>query len=161
MNMSKTNYLNLIEWNLYQLNCIKNAGSVDLQIKMHCEAVDFIASQKWCVKINDVYVGSVFPGILAIFLIKIEPINDDVDEQVWVVVGDLPSAYITYEGDTRTPLEALLVYIDVMGDWVDAVRNGDDLNSVIPVDVEPTLENAESLESRLEFLKKVIVPEMQ
>jgi hypothetical protein len=41
--------------------------------------------------------------------------------------------------------------------WVNAVRNHETLDNVIPVSVEPTLEHAGMLETRLEFIKKNLI----
>jgi len=41
--------------------------------------------------------------------------------------------------------------------WVAAVRNGDDLKEIIPVDVSPTLEHADLLSLRLEFIQDHLI----
>jgi hypothetical protein len=71
---------------------------------------------------------------------------------VWVVVGDLPSAYIVHEpGDLWQ--DALTGYVSEMERWVNAVRAGASLNNVIPVNVRPSREYADMLSSRLDYIR--------
>jgi len=79
-----------------------------------------------------------------------------VDDTLWVVVGDLPSAYLALD-DAPTWREALQGYVYEMGQWVSAVKQGDSLDDVIPVAVEPTIEHAEMLASRLAFIEEKIL----
>lgn len=71
---------------------------------------------------------------------------------VWIIVGDLPSAYIVHEpGDSWQ--DALLGYVAEMDRWVDAARTGAPVEDLIPVDAAPTPENANMLASRLDFIR--------
>jgi hypothetical protein len=68
------------------------------------------------------------------------------------VVGDLPPAYIAYEeGDTWQ--DALRGYVEEMGLWVSAVRDGRSVKELIPVNVHPTATYAEQLNTRLDFIR--------
>lgn len=82
--------------------------------------------------------------------------NADVDEWIWIVVGDLPPAYITCE-ESPNPASALDAYIGAMGEWVNAAKKRISTNGLIPVNVTPTLENAEALQKRLAFLDERIL----
>jgi hypothetical protein len=75
---------------------------------------------------------------------------------LWVVVGDLPPAYLVCD-DAPTWQEALQSYCSEMTRWVEAVRAGTSLEDVIPVGSEPTLEHAAMLASRVEFIRGKIV----
>ena len=63
---------------------------------------------------------------------------------------------------------ALEGYVGAMQDWVDHVKKSEPIDELIPVlrrislvEVPPSLEYAEMLEGRLEFIKERILPEMQ
>ena len=95
-------------------------------------------------------------GIFGVFLFQILPNRDDVDDFVWVVVGDLPPAYITCE-DAPNPACALDGYIGAMEEWVAAAKAGESVENLIPVNVPATPENGELLEARLRFLDERIL----
>ncbi|MEL6339763.1 MAG: hypothetical protein AAFQ65_07635, partial [Myxococcota bacterium] len=87
-----------------------------------------------------------------------EPTGSE-DTWLWVVAGDLPSAYFVVD-DSGNPKEAMQTYDELIRDWISAVRNGSSLEEVFPFEVSPTLEHAEMLETRLDFLKERITPHM-
>jgi hypothetical protein len=73
-----------------------------------------------------------------------------------VIVGDLPPAYITVER-VPNPASALDSYLGEMAAWVEAVRAGQPVDELIPVEttgggelLEPTAEHAEMLDTRLQ-----------
>jgi hypothetical protein len=120
------------------------------------EAKAYILSFDWCRDIEEAYLGIGFSGIISIFLFKLCPAKAKVDEWLWVVVGDVPPAYISVI-NAPNPATALDAYIGAMEDWVKAVRAGDSVDSLIPVNVPPNLEWANKLESRLKFLDSKIL----
>lgn len=75
------------------------------------------------------------------------------DEWIWILVGDLPPAYITCE-ESPNPASALDAYIGAMDEWVNAAKNGISTNGLIPANVAPTPENAEALQKSWFFLMK-------
>ena len=78
------------------------------------------------------------------------------DPKVWVVLGDLPPAYLAFdEGDTWQ--DALRGYVEEMQQWVNAVRAGESLEDVIPVNVSATREHADILATRLQFIRERLV----
>jgi hypothetical protein len=83
-----------------------------------------------------------------------------VDEWLWVVVGDLPSAYLVIDV-SKTPSQALESYIDEISKWVKLAKLGRSSKKVIPVNVPATPESAVALEGRLKFLREVMVPQFQ
>jgi hypothetical protein len=120
------------------------------------EAESFVASHRWCTRVETVQLAWAVAGVLGVFQVHLVPAKSSVDETLWVVVGDLPPAYLVLD-NAPTWREALGSYIYEMSRWVSAVKQGDSLNDVIPVAAEPTLEHAEMLESRLAFIEKEIL----
>lgn len=122
-------------------------------------AQDYIRSFAWCPPISATYLASGVGRIVAVFLFEFSRKIRETDDRLWVVVGDLPSAYLVVEAQD-SPAEALERYCVLMEDWIAAVRDSDNLRDVFPVSAEPTLENAESLEKRIAFLLAEIIPRM-
>ncbi|MEO1333285.1 MAG: hypothetical protein AAFV32_07160 [Myxococcota bacterium] len=122
------------------------------------DAREFLESQCWCSRILHEYFGTGVGGVFGLFLFHLEPTGSE-DTWLWVVAGDLPSAYFVVD-DSGNPKEAMQTYDELIRDWISAVRNGSSLEEVFPFEVSPTLEHAEMLETRLDFLKERITPHM-
>lgn len=130
-----------------------------LLVEMLEEARSFLRRKKWCRVIKEEYFGYGVGGIIAVFLFHIDNTASPNDEYVWVVVGDLPTAYIVTDA-SPTPIAAISTYVSLMQEWVDAVLDGRNLTGIYPVDAEPTAQNARDLESRLEFVRtNILTPE--
>ncbi len=127
---------------------------------MLAEAKAFLSSFAWNRGIRESFLGLGVGGVVGVFLFHIVPSRSDVDEWLWVIVGDLPPAYITTENAPNAAC-ALDAYIGAMREWVEAARAGRSVDQLIPVNVPPSLENAENLHTRLEFLKKEILSKSQ
>jgi hypothetical protein len=121
-------------------------------------AIAYISKFRWCRAILEYRVGIGIPTVIGVFLMRIEPAESGVDDWLWVVVGDVPPAYLVVD-DNPTPADALDAYIIEMRQWVDAVRIGASIDDLIPVNAPPTMEFADMLASRLEFLSRVVLPE--
>ncbi|MGH7648870.1 MAG: hypothetical protein ACREND_12185 [Gemmatimonadaceae bacterium] len=96
-------------------------------------------------------------GVIGAFRCSLIPRQPDADVMVWVVVGDLPPAYLVHEpGDSWQ--DALASYVTEMSLWVDAVRAGKQPgDDIIPVNVPATRENAGLLAQRLQFIQTRLV----
>jgi hypothetical protein len=116
------------------------------------EARSFLGSFRWCAGVRQMFAGLAVPGVVAVFFAEIVPAKANVDEALWVVVGDLPPAYLADEGSADSA-EALRRYIAEMRRWVQAARVGEPVDDLIPVNVGPTRESAARLASRLDFLE--------
>lgn len=125
----------------------------------HTAARDHLLFYNWCDGIIEEYVGAYYEGIIGIFLFRFMPRLVSVDEWIWVVVGDLPPAYLTCDA-CENPAEALAGYLGEMMEWVEAAERGESVANLIPVNVPSTQENASSLRTRLRFLQQKILPEL-
>jgi hypothetical protein len=110
----------------------------------------------WCGEITECALGFAIAGVLGVFRVGLRPARAGVDPTVWVVVGDVPPAYLAYE-DGDTWQDALRGYVDEMQAWVDAVRASESVDDLIPVNVAPTVEYADMLASRLAFIRERLI----
>lgn len=124
---------------------------------MYKEARDYTESFSWCRGVKGAYFGLGVGGVVAVFLFRIEPNKSNIDEWLWVVVGDLPSAYLVTDV-SPTPAAALQTYVREMKKWVRAARSRRSVKELIPVNVPATRSWANRLRRRLEFLERDIVP---
>jgi hypothetical protein len=122
------------------------------------EAHSFMAAFAWCRSIRKLCFAGGFSHV-AVFLCEVENSADPADDQLWVVVGDLPPAYLVID-DSPDLKGALLSYVYEMRLWVDAAKKGKSVRGCIPVNVPATLENARLLASRLDFIEKEYVPSL-
>lgn len=124
----------------------------------------YLSSFDWCREVVECHVGDIaIGGVVVVLLLKIEPAHEDVDEWLWVIIGDLPPAYLVTD-DAPNPAAALDGYVGEMERWVAAVKAGDPLDNVIPVEtsgdaepLEPTPELANEVARRLRFLEEEIL----
>jgi hypothetical protein len=128
--------------------------------KMSEEAKQYISSFSWCDTILDAYFGGGVGGIFAIFFFHIRPTRPEVDAWIWVVVGDIPPAYLPV-ADCQSPAEVFRTYIRGMNKWVELARLGQTGTAdegVPPVNVPVTPEWAEKLNQRLHGLTLAVKP---
>jgi hypothetical protein len=123
------------------------------------DARGYLGAFSWCRAIREAHFGCGVGGVVAVFLFGIDG-DPGVDEWLWVVSGDLPSACFVVD---RAPdaLSALSVYCELVNAWVAAVRGNGDLADAFPVRAEPTEENAGALAFRIELLRSEIVPALR
>ena len=131
-----------------------------LLIKLSMRAETYLLSHNWCRSIIEAYYGMGIGGVYARFLYRIIPITPHVDEWLWVLIGDIPPAYLVLD-DCSNPALALEGYIQEMRLWVEAVRSNSPVADLIPVNVAPTVESANILSRRLDFLEKEILVQYQ
>jgi hypothetical protein len=125
--------------------------------EMAVEARDFISSHEWCKNLDKLYLAFRIGGIVGVFIAQMTPSSEDVDQCLWVIVGDLPPAYIVVD-DNPTVADALDAYCLEMEAWVDAVNDGRSVDELIPVNTPPTREWAEELGGRLKYIRSKILP---
>jgi hypothetical protein len=122
--------------------------------EMNEEAKAFLLKFDWCRNVRRSFFGDGFGGIVATFLIEITPATAHMDEWLWVVVGDVPPAYLVTDeiSDPRTALET---YVSLMREWIDAVQKGLPTEELIPVNAPATMETAASLKKRLDTIEQI------
>ena len=123
--------------------------------EMFKKAKRYLECFQWCAGIEEAWCGLGVGGVVGVFLFRILP-NNDVDEWIWVIIGDLPPAYIVTD-NAPNPACALQAYMVEMNDWIVAAKSGHSVADLIPVNARPTLENANNLEGRLGFIKREIL----
>jgi hypothetical protein len=126
--------------------------------KLLDRASGYLSSFQWCDQILESYFGLGVGRFVAVFLFRIRPTKPEVDEWLWVIVGDLPSAYLVTD-QTPNPACALKTYIVLMRQWVEAVMKGESVEDLIPVNVEPDVTWAAELQGRLNLLEAELLPE--
>ena len=146
----------VVSWPAYLASKPEDRAEIEAH---YSDAKNYLEFHDWCLEIRDSFVGMLYPGILAIFLFRIVP-GKNADEWIWVVVGDLPPAYLTVD-TCPSPATALDGYIGAMEEWVEAAEAGESVESLIPVNVPATKEHAEMLRQRLQFLDDNILSEYQ
>jgi len=144
---------------LLSTSAMKGGNPEDTRLlkSMFKEARAYLLSFDWCHEIKESWFGWGVGGVCAVFLFEIIPAKKSVDRWLWVVVGDLPSAYLVLDG-SPTPMKALETYVELMQEWVDAVKQGKSTNKLIPVEAEQSVDKADLLERRLIFLRKKVLP---
>lgn len=126
-------------------------------LALYDEAKKYLENFDWCISIKKCWYDKDH-GIyekIGVFLFEIEPINETVDDFIWVIVGDLPSVYL--DKSVTTGHEALETYCELMQEWADNVRNGKSLEECYPVPVYATIENANLLSSRITFIRRELL----
>jgi len=147
----------VIEWSKYLSS---QQEDIEEAISMYEEAKEFLEFYDWCLEIKESFVGMLYPGIIGVFLFRIIPARKDVDEWIWVIVGDLPPAYLTID-ECPNPAAALDGYIGAMQDWIEAAKNDESVANLIPVNAPATKENGDRLKKKLDFLDKKILSKYQ
>ena len=138
-----------------------NIERKDEVIALAKEAEQYLSSFKWCKKIIEGYVAKEWGYILGIFYFKIEPtLGSGADNSVWLIVGDIPPAYIDIRSATNE-YEALNSYVFLMEDWINHVKDGKSVDECYPINVEPSEEYADMLSSRIEIIKEDFLTELK
>ena len=116
-------------------------------------ALGYLASHEWSRPVSRILLEGEVPGSASIFQVLFAEPVWGTDDALWVVVGDLPSAYMVLEAG-ETAAQVLMSYCELMEDWVHAVRTGGDLSMVFPVRADPSGAAADRLEARVAALRE-------
>lgn len=135
-----------------------DAEETALLVPMAERALSYVRGFRWAPPIQDLYLAFGIGKIIALFLVRFgQPIEGNPDDELWVVVGDMPTAYFVTEA-APDPAEALTAYCELMEDWADRILEGRDLEGSYPISVEPTVEHAKMLKSRMGTIRQEFVP---
>ena len=134
-----------------------DAEDTRLLQEMAAEARRYISDFDWCPPVATLSFAGGVGGVVALFLVEFETAIAGTDRRLWLVAGDLPTAYfVVNEHDSAH--EALATYCGLMDDWIAEVRAPGSIGEVYPVAAARTAENAELLAKRLAFLRERIIP---
>jgi hypothetical protein len=104
------------------------------------------------------HLGYGVGGVVGVFLFRFaRPIGEAGDQLLWVVEGDVPSAYLVTDG-APTPKAALERYCELMEDWAQSVKSGEGVSRKYPIPVKPTEQHAQMLLKRVAFIRENIIP---
>lgn len=118
----------------------------------------YLERHRWCKSILDGWLALYWEGVLSICLFRIDPLNKEIDDYVWIVDGDIPPAYIDIES-AENPKEVLESYVAVMSEWAENILEGRTVEESYPVEVPPTIEYATMLKNRLDIIDSFIEEE--
>lgn len=122
------------------------------------EAYRYLLSFPWCLSINKGWLAYSCGYVIGLFYFEIVPdVAKGADSHVWVIVGDLPPAYIDVLS-APSASGALDLYIGLMDEWASKVNNGEDISDCYPVNVPATKEYADMLTTRMNLLKEDHLP---
>jgi hypothetical protein len=93
----------------------------DEEICAREESHRVLTSFRWCAAVSESFQAFDCGLIIGVFLFRIEPRLEGVDDTLWIVVGDLPHAYLVCD-DAPGWHCALQCYVREMQRWIDAVR---------------------------------------
>lgn len=133
-----------------------DAAEAALLPGMLAEAERWLCTNRWCNDVRARYFGLGVGGVVAVFLFEIDNLASPEDALLWVIVGDIPPAYLVTD-EARTPKRALARYIELMREWVEAASSGRPVGKLIPVNAPATPANARLLSQRLDFLQREFV----
>ncbi|OHB58996.1 MAG: hypothetical protein A2Y12_19690 [Planctomycetes bacterium GWF2_42_9] len=135
----------------------EDAEETVLLNQMLNNAKEYLEKYKWCPPIDKIFLGFGIGGVVAVFLFHFNEQIEGKDDWLWVIEGDLPSAYIVLD-QASNPASALEVYCGIMEDWAKAVTEARPINNLFPVKVEPSVKNAEGLLKRIKFIRERLLP---
>jgi hypothetical protein len=128
--------------------------------EMSVEADEYLRSFPWCNRVLGSFFGGGVGGIFAVFLFRIDASRPAVGPWIWIVVGDIPPAYLPFE-DAESPAEVFRTYMWGMRNWVELARQGRKgtvADNVPPINVPASPEWAEKLAHKLHLLSLLVKP---
>ena len=118
-------------------------------------AREFLEAQPWCPRVLHLTCAFTAAGAIAVFQAELVPTGNG-DPMVWMVVGDLPPAYLPFS-PADTWKDALACYVFEMRRWVAAAAAGQPVDHLIPVNAPPNREFAGMLADRLDLIERQLL----
>ncbi len=131
-----------------------------LLLEMAAKAAGYVRSFEWCLALHDQYFGDGVGGIVALFLHRVSIRGHAAPEWIWVIVGDIPSVYLEFEGVPH-PCAALTRYIEGVEEWLAASPRERESSEMIPIEVPDEPEWIESLTGRIKTLRTLVLPHLK
>lgn len=141
-----------MQTNAIDIGKLRETREFECILDLQFRAKSWLERQTWCIEVIKSWYALGLYEKIGVFLFNIVPENDDVDDFVWVVVGDLPTVYI--DKLITTPNDVLIEYCYLMQDWAEHVLKGLPLDECYPVIAPPSHENAELLLKRISFIRE-------
>jgi len=135
----------------------ENAEETGLLKEMLQNATAYLRNFQWCPPIESIYMGCGIGGVVAVFLFHFREPVQGTDEWLWVIEGDLPEAYLVLD-QADNPASALELYCNLMEAWAKAVLESRPVKDIFPVNAKPSLNNANNLLKRLNFIRTQLLP---
>ncbi len=123
-------------------------------------AKDFIKGHVWCPDIIKSYLGIGIGGVLGVFLFRFSKKINGMVDLLWVIEGDLPSAYLVVD-EAPDAVTALEVYSGLMENWANAVLKGESTKNCFPVNVPSDKKYAKMLRTRINLIRNDIIPKFK
>jgi hypothetical protein len=117
----------------------------------------YICGFKWCQEVVNEYFGFGVGGVVSVFLFQIKNSASAEDDYIWIVSGDVPTAYLVAD-EATSPEQALEIYVELMREWIEGVRGERDIRECFPVAATPNEATATNLERRIRYIEKNFLP---
>ena len=115
--------------------------------------ISFLLNHQWCLTVEKIRLTYHMSSKVAVFIVGItREENSKEPNDLWIIAGDIPTVCLE-RLDGEVSLNALETYIDLMRDWVECYKEGGDLSECYPIEVKPSDEIVEMLESRMDFIE--------
>ncbi len=132
----------------------------DEVVVLYNEAEKYLYSFKWCKNIKKSYLYTNLGSKLCIFLFEIENSASEDDNFLWMIVGDIPPMYLDIFG-SKSIREVLNVYVELAKEWTEHIKAGKSTNECYPFNAEPTDEIVKLLGKKIDFLKDVVIENIE
>lgn len=118
----------------------------------------YLRNFSWCTSVRDVFYDQGIPQA-AVFLVRIDPAQPTVDEEYWIVAGDIPPIYLDCP-EIPDGQAAFDCYCLLVREWIEAVKKGGPLDELMPMTTADGLANLSAtpevvamLETRVRFIE--------
>jgi hypothetical protein len=83
----------VVEWSKYLAVQKEDVAEMN---SMYQDAREFLEFYDWCSEIKESFIGMLYPGIVAVFLFRVVPFRQDVDEWIWVIAPTRGRTKLTF-----------------------------------------------------------------
>ncbi len=106
---------------------ISALGSADFEyidevIELSTRATTYLGAMPWCEEIINGWLCEAWGHIIGVFYFHFRPSRPGIPHFVWIIVGDLPPAYLAVETGSSA-VQIVEGYVCEMQEWVDRVMS--------------------------------------